>query len=131
MKKLMKKNFIAWKGKEFTIEWYFNSRGKSTAFDYFEKLIPARRKKVLYLFMLLAEEGKIVTEEKFRYEGNQIYTFKPSPDRFLCFFFEGSKVIITNAYEKKTAKMPATEKEKALRAKEDYLERCEEEMYYD
>jgi len=74
--------------------------------------------------------GKIFNEEKFRYEGNQIYALKTSPDRFLCFFFEGSKVIVTNAYEKKTAKMPPSEKEKSLKAKEDYIKRYKGETYY-
>lgn len=62
---------------------------------------------------------------------DQIYAFKPAPDRFLCFFFDGAKVIITNAYEKKTTKMPAREKQKALKARADYITRCKRGDYYD
>jgi hypothetical protein len=80
---------------------------------------------------MLADTGKIRNEQKFRYEGNQLYAFKLAPDRFLCFFYEGAKVIITNAYEKKTDKMPAREKEKALRAKEDYTKRQIKRTYYE
>lgn len=50
---------------------------------------------------------------------------------FLCFFFDGAKVIITNAYEKKSAKMPQREKLKALNAKKDYIKRCKQEEYYE
>lgn len=126
----MKKEFIAHHGDEFTIEWYFDDRGKSQALDYFEKLTVDRKKKFVHLLYLLGAIGKIFNIGKFRYEGNQIYAIKPSSDRFMCFFFEGSKIIITNAYEKKSAKMPPSEKQRALKAKNDYVQRCRKGTYY-
>lgn len=80
---------------------------------------------------MLGDTGKIRSEKKFRNEGDQIYAFKPLPDRFLCFFHQGSKVIVTNAFEKKTDKLPITEKKKALNAKEDYIKRNNEGSYYE
>ncbi len=47
------------------------------------------------------------------------------------FFFDGSKIILTNAYEKKTAKMPQREKTKALNIKRDYKKRYSEGTYYE
>ncbi len=122
--------YVAYQGDKFTIEWYFDRRGKSQAFEYFEKLPLIRKKKLIHLFYILGDIGKVFNKEKFRYEGNQIYALKPAPDRFLCFFFEGSKVIVTNAYEKKSAKIPIKEKERALKFKEDYKKRCKGETYY-
>ena len=130
-RKSVKKEFIAYQGKQFTIEWYFDTRGKSDAQKYFETLPRERQKKLAHLFFLLGDMGNLFNREKFRYEGDQIYALKPSPDRFLCFFFDGSKVIVTNAYEKKSDKMPPNEKKIALKAKEDYTKRCKEENYYD
>lgn len=127
----MKKELIAFEGQEFTIEWYFTSRGKSGALEYFQALPLNRKKKLIYFLEVLGNTGKIRNEEKFRYEGSQIYAIKPSPDRFLCFFFDGSKIIITSAYEKKSAKMPAREKERALKAKEDYKKRVKGGVYYE
>ena|SRR5205814_4340135 len=127
----MKKKVIAYAGKEYLIEWYFNDRGKSESFAYFESLSDDRQRKFARLLLLLGDSGKIFNQEKFRYEGDQIYVFMPSPDRFFCFFFDGSKVIITNAYEKKSAKMPAKEKERALKAKDNYIKRVKEGIYYD
>lgn len=127
----MTKKFIAYKGIEFTIEWYFDNREKSEALKYFENLPQDRKKKLVHLFYVLGNVGKIFNEEKFRHEGDQIYAIKPSADRFLCFFFDGAKIIITNAFEKKTAKMPSREKQRALKAKEDYIKRCKEDNYYD
>ncbi len=127
----MKNNFIAYKGDKFEIEWYFDSRGRSDSRDYFRNLSVDRQKKFFYLLRHLGDKGKIFNIEKFRHEEDQIYAIKPAPDRFLCFFFEGSKIIVTNAYEKKTKKMPPREKEKALKARADYIQRCNKETYYD
>lgn len=126
----MKKKIIAYEGKQYLIEWYFTDKGKSEALTYFETLPSDRQKKFAHLLLLLGDSGKIFNQEKFRHEGDQIYVFKPSPDRFFCFFFDGAKVIITNAYEKKSAKMPLKEKERALRSKEDYIKRIKKETYY-
>jgi len=127
----MKKKLIAYDGEIFTIEWYFNSNGKSAALDYYEELSASQRDKLFYLFEMLASTGRIRSQEKFRYEGDQIYAFKPTPDRFLCFFYEKSKVIVVSAYEKKMDKMPSREKQKALKAKEDYIKRYREGNYYE
>jgi phage-related protein len=127
----MTKKFIAYQGEEFTVEWYFNNLGNSNALDYFLKLTENQKNKTFYLIQKLAETGKIFNKEKFTYEGDQIFAIKPSPDRFLCFFFEGSKIIITNAYKKQSQKMPFREKEQALKAKFDYNKRYKEGTYYD
>ena len=127
----MKKAFIAYQGEEFIIEWYFDDKGNSPALEYYKELSEQQKNKLNYLFNVLSNSGSIRNEEKFRYEGDQIYAFKPAPDRFLCFFYEGSKVIVTNAYVKKTDKMPPREKTKAVNAKMDYIKRCNKGAYYE
>ena len=127
----MNKEFIVISGNKFTIEWFFDKQGNSPALEYFEELDENRQDKVLYLFKTMASVGQIHNIEKFRNEGDQIYAFKPSPDRFICFFVKGSKIIITNAFEKKTNKMPSREKEKALKYRLDYIEHVKERTYYD
>lgn len=127
----MKETFIAYRGKKLTLEWYFDAQEKSEALEYFKNLTRDRQKKIIHLFFLLGDIGKIFNEEKFRNEGDQIYAMKASKDRFLCFFFDGSKLIITNAYEKKTAKMPQREKLRALKSKADYAKRFKDGSYYD
>lgn len=127
----MKKNYVAYDGDELTIEWYFTDAGKSEALDYFNDLSIDRKRKIAYVLEVLGENGKIFNKEKFRNEGDQIYAIKTSEDRFLCFFFDGAKVIVTNAYTKKSAKMPIREKQKALKAKQDYINRIKWGTYYD
>ena len=124
-------SFIVCQGGKFTIEWYYDDRGKSSALEHFDNLSFEQKKKFAYLIMRMADRGQICNEEKFRYEGDQIYAFKLSPDRFLCFFFKGAKIIITNAFEKKTDKLPLREKERALLYKEDYTNHVKKGTYYD
>ena len=127
----MKKEFIVYTGSEFTIEWYFTDRGKSPAKEYFDELDRERKLDAFELFKTMAHMGKILNIQKFRGEGNGIFAFKPKPDRFLCFFFSGKKIIITNAFEKKQDKLPQVEKNKAIRYQKDYKMRIEEGGYYD
>ena len=127
----MEDKFIAFKGEIFTIEWYYNDRGKSAAYEYYLDLSIKQRDKLIFLFDVLANTGKIRSEEKFRFEGDQIFAFKPSPDRFLCFFYEGAKLIVTNAFEKKADKLPPREKQRALKLKVDYIKRNKEGTYYE
>lgn len=75
--------------------------------------------------MMIGDLGQIRNKEKFRNEGDKIYAFKPQPHRFLCFFFEGRKIIM-----KKQQKLPSGEKERALRCMQDYQERVKKGIYY-
>lgn len=125
------KKHIAYEGKEFTIEWYFNVQGKSPALEYFKELTEDQKDKTYELIKAMGDAGKIANTEKFNFEGDKLFVFKPSPDRFFCFFYKGSKLIITNAYKKKSQKMPPREKERALKLKDDYSKRCNEGNYYD
>lgn len=128
---MYKKEYIAYSGKQFTIEWYYNIQGKSPALDYYNKLTAQERIKVLHLFKRMGDAGKIEDTTKFNYEGNQIYAFKPKPDRFLCFFYAGKKIIVTNAFRKKKQKLPDNEKAKSITSKNDYEARIKEGDYYE
>jgi phage-related protein len=125
------KKYIAYRGAKFLIEWYFNSKGNSQAKEYFLDLDEDQQDKLLHLFLMMGNQGQIKNTTKFNYEGDGLYAFKPKPDRFLCFFFEGGKLIVTNAFEKKQQKLPSNEKAKAMSAKDDYLKRVKEGSYYD
>ena len=126
-----KKEFIAYKGPYFTIEWYCNEQGDSDVLNYVNNLSPERQRKILVLLRRMGDIGEIFDKTKFRYEGDKVYAFKPQPDRFLCFFFSGKKIIITNAFEKKTDKLPQNEKQKALTRRADYEQRVSKGIYYE
>ena len=125
------KQYVAYKGAEYTIEWYYDTKGFSSALEYFIQQPKEKQRKLLNLFRLMGEQGKIFDETKFRNEGEKIYTFKPQPDRYLCFFFRGKKIIVTNAFTKKTQKLPQVEKELALKAYQSYEKRIKTGDYYE
>lgn len=129
--KKQSKEYIAFQGKKFTIEWYFNASGKSSALDYFETLDDEMQIKLLELMALIGTVGSIKNKQKFRHEGDKIYAFKPQPYRFLCFFFSNQKIIVTNGFHKKSDKLPKADKERALKAKHDYENRIKRGDYYD
>jgi len=89
-----------------------------------------QKRKAIFLFKAMGDLGKIQNKTKFRYEGDDIYAFKPQPDRFLCFFVKGKKIIVTNAFKKKQDKLPKQEKARALACKADYEQRIKEGIYY-
>lgn len=124
-------NYIAYEGNEYTIEWYFDAKQKSEALDYYNSLNKDERIQLLKLLKRMGDAGIIKDITKFRNEGDKIYAFKPQPDRFLCFFYEGKKIIITNGFRKKQQKLPVKEKENALNKRDDYTNRINTGDYYE
>ena len=86
---MKKEDCVIYKGKFFQIEWYFTEKGESQPFDYFNTTDLAQQRKFLMLCQRLGDFGKIMDKTKFRSEGDEIYAFKPQPDRYLAFFKKG------------------------------------------
>ncbi|MFM5979249.1 MAG: type II toxin-antitoxin system RelE/ParE family toxin [Sphaerospermopsis kisseleviana] len=127
----MKKEYIIYVGSVFQLEWYFDENGESEALEYFNQLSEQQQLKFLFLVKRIGDFGKISNKEQFRNEGDKIYAFKPQPDRFLCFFFTGKKIIVTNAFQKKTQKLPNNQKEKVIQYMNAFIQRHEEGKYYE
>ena len=125
------KEYIAYEGDAFTVEWFFDKYGKSDALEFFESLSNAQKRKTLMLFKRIGDFGKISDITKFRNEGEKIFAFKPQPERFLSFFYSGKKIVITNGFQKKSQKLPKKEKELALRRKTEYESRVTNGDYYE
>ena len=117
------KSCVIYVGPMFTLEWYYDKEGTSAAYDYFVGLSKGQRRKFIVLVKRMGEFGKILDTTKFRNEGDGIYAFKPQPDRYLSFFTDGRKIIVTNGFRKKTDKLPENEKKLALKYRQDYLDR--------
>lgn len=128
---MSQKEYIAYQGEAFTIEWYFNQEGQSLALDYYNSLPAKERIGLLRLFKLMGDMGQIRDTTKFNYEHDGVYAFKPQPHRFLAFFVEGKKIIVTHAFKKQKPKLPKTEKERAVLIKRDYEARVKRGDYYE
>ena len=130
-KKGFMKSYTVVKGLKFAIEWYVDQKGYSQPFEYFEESSAAQQDKALALFKFMANHGRIFNKTKFNNEGDDIYAFKINQDRYACFFFKGGKIIIANAFIKKSPKIPPREKERALKTLNDYVKRVKEGTYYE
>jgi phage-related protein len=117
------KSCVIYIGQKFILEWYYDKNGKSVAYDYFLKATREQRRKFLVLAKRMGDFGKIYDTTKFRNEGDGIYAFKPQPERYLSFFTDGRKMIVTNGFRKKTDKLPKNEKKLAIKYRQDYIER--------
>jgi phage-related protein len=114
---------IIYEGTFFTLEWYYDKNGNSVGYDFFLKATQEQRRKFLVLAKRIGDFGKIFDKTKFRNEGDGIFAFKPQPDRYISFFTDDKKIIVTNGFTKKTDKLPKAEKDLALRLRKDYFER--------
>ncbi|MBO4727379.1 MAG: hypothetical protein J5631_03020 [Spirochaetaceae bacterium] len=85
------KEFLVYRGKKFTIEWYYSQKGKSQPLEYFNALPAIYQQKFFYLIKRIGDFGYISDKTKFRNEGNGIYVFKPQPYRFFSFFMKMEK----------------------------------------
>ena len=121
----MNREYVLYAGKVYNLEWYYNQSGKSLSLDEY------RQNALLKLAKHMGDFGKIMNIEKFRFEGNKIFAFKPRPDGYLCFFAKGGKIIITNAFCKKSQKLPVKEFDLANRLKVDYENRILKGRYYE
>lgn len=123
--------YLIYKGPAFSIEWYFDKNSKSISMEFFENLTIDEQDDFLVLVKKMGDSGKIFNEQKFRNEGDKIFAFKPKPNRFLCFFAVGKKIIVTNGFPKRQDKLPANEKDRAKAFRKDYLERIDAGTYYE
>ena len=60
----MSKEYIAYEGQAFTIEWYYSPMGESQALQYYQQLDLSDRIKVLKLFKFWKKQDKLPPGEK-------------------------------------------------------------------
>lgn len=125
------KEYIAYAGEKYTIEWYYTAKGESQPLNYFEDLPAVEQQKLFHIVKRLGDTGYVSDKTKFRNEGDEIYAMKPQPNRFLSFFHDGNKIIITYGFAKKDQKLRKQDKDRAKAARADYLKRVAEGTYYE
>jgi hypothetical protein len=125
--------YTAYIGQFFTLEYYYDENGRLPVKEFIEGLDIRMQAKAFALFKRLADIGKIFDETKFKHveRSDQIFEFKPDPARIFCFFFKGSKVILTNGYIKKRAKADPRQIALSEHHKADYEKRIERGDYYE
>lgn len=92
---------------------------------FFETIGPKAQAKVLWTLKLL-QELEVLPMQYFKHlEGtNGLYEIRVAQGnnayRIFCFFDEGSMVVLTTGFQKKSRKTPRRELRRAIKIKEDY-----------
>ncbi|MDD4879215.1 MAG: type II toxin-antitoxin system RelE/ParE family toxin [Candidatus Omnitrophica bacterium] len=126
-------DYIFYCGNKIEVEFYFTEEGEIPAKEFLESINEAKLiGKLMGYAKLIAEQGTLYDEKKFRIvaKKQRMYEFKPMAFRFFS-FFSGGKLIITNGYMKKSQKVKREELNRAIRYKNDYLFRVERGEYYE
>jgi len=133
MKRPKKEEYIFYQGEKFQVEFYFTEAGEMPAKEYLEKESLGIQLKLAALVKYIADHGKLFNKTKFRKVDSKenMYEFKPSDHRFFSFFYKGKRIIITNAYRKKSQKVSKGDLEKARILKISYTNRLKEGVYYE
>lgn len=125
-------------GAYLTAEWYYTVEGHLPAYEYYKDVSEADQDRFDDMIQYLCETrpGTILPKSLYRIEDrkDKIYALKPRDQRFFNFTTHEAKVIVTNAYHKHSQKMTKADLEYlniAVRYKQDYLRRVEEETYYE
>ncbi len=126
-------DYIFYQGDKFQVEFYFTETGKMPAKEYFENEKKDVQVKLAALVKYISDHGRLFDKTKFRKVNSEekIFEFKPKEHRFFSFFYKEKKIIITNAYMKKSQKVSKNDLEKAKNIKRDYIVRFIGGNYYE
>jgi len=111
---------VAYKGSKFTIAFAQTGSG-CPAGEFFDALEDSDKAKLMALFRLLGDQGRISNPEKFGSLGDGLYEFKSFQIRmpFAYARHERRLVIISHGFIKKRDKAPKEEIERARRILEE------------
>ena len=106
---------IAYRGRMFAIAYAVDRSGRSPGKEFFDGLPCEDQAKLMRLFALLADHGKITNPEKFGNLKGGFREFKSFKVRMPCHFLPGGIVLVTHGFRKKRDKAPREEIERAER----------------
>lgn len=110
----------------FDVEYYEKEDGTFPAEEFILSLEPKMRSKIFRELELLETFGNDLCEPHSKFLGDGIYEIraKVASDitRVLYFFAVDQKIILTNGFDKKTQKTPASEIALAKKYRKDYFE---------
>ena len=118
----------------YTIEFYADSRGNSSVWQFLETLrIKAltnkdariQYKQICLCLNLLEEKGTYLPETITKYIADGIWELRPGNNRILYFSYTNDRFVLLHHFRKKTQKLPRKEFEQAINNRRQYLKRQE------
>ena len=136
-RKKLEPDYLVLDGEFFEVEFYYTDADEIVIWDDFKKLSENEKTTFFLRVEKLANSahGTIHPKTIFNLEDaeEKIWAIKFGNNRFCSFFFEGGKIIITNAYKKQSQsnrKKETAQIKKAAKMKADYTKRTQEKAYY-
>lgn len=126
--------YILCRGEKLQVELYFSENGRIPVRELLESIGDQKITiKLAALAELIANRAIVYDEKKYRIieRKHRIFEFKVLSYRFFSFFSVGGKVIITSGYKKSSKKVNKQELNRAIRLKQNYMERLERGEYYE
>ncbi len=108
----------------FTIAYAVDDNGRSPGKQFFDALPVEDKAKLMRLFALLGDQGKINNPEKFRKLEGDLFEFKSFQIRMPCRFLPSGLVLISHGFLKKRDRTPRKEIERAKRIFEEEQQRA-------
>ncbi len=125
-------------GRTSQVEWYYKQDKTMPAYEFYRSLTKSDKARFMVLVQHLAnaQRGTFLPKKNYNIEDSKhgIYAFKPHAERFLNFMTSGSKIIITNGFQKQSQKIREKERseiERSIRSKQDYELRIKRGDYYE
>ena len=114
-------------GMKWDVEFYERIGSRCPTLEFFDELSGRERLFVDRAFERLGTYGPDLRRPHVDYLRDDIWELRVrTPDgqiRFLYFFFDQHRIVVTHGIKKKTDEVPAREIDKAIRYRSDYLER--------
>ena len=120
---------------EWNVEFYKKENGDIPVLDFLLSLEPKMRAKAFSEIELLEKHGTNLREpytkplkgDKYKNLFELRVKFSSDISRIFYFTFKNNTFVLLNGFIKKTEKTPKRELEKAIKHKEDYERRCDNE----
>ena len=80
-------------------------------------------KQITFCIELLKQQGTMLPNNISKHIKDDIWELRPGNNRILYFYYKDNKYVLLHMFRKKTQKTPKVEIEKAIREKNDYIER--------
>ncbi len=120
---------------EWQVEYYKKENGKIPVLDYLLTLPPKLRAKVFSEIELLEKHGSALREpytkaikgDKYKDLFELRIKFSSEISRIFYFTYHNNTFVLLHGFTKKTDRTPPSELDRAMRYKEDYERRCNNE----
>jgi len=114
----------------FEVEFYYSEDGKEPVTDFLDSIDDKMSAKLIGLMEILEEKGTELRMPYSRSLEDGIFELRckqgSNITRVLYFFYVGKKIVVTNAFVKKTQKTPANEIKLAKERRADWIRRHKE-----